>query len=440
MLTGSGLWDASEVTFGGVPAAFSIVDDDYIACQVPAGATTGAVAVVTPFGTPTGSFTVTEAPAAPKNTAPSVITGTPSVGQTLSCTEGTWSSSPTSYSYKWLRDGQGIGGATSNSYVVTSADQGCTLSCEVTASNAAGSAGPVVSSNSLQVPPAATAPKNTVAPVVSGTPAVGQTLSCSQGSWSGTTPITYKCQWLSGGVAISGATSAGYVVTTADQGCMLSCEVIASNAGGSNTATSNSVSVPAAATVPVNTAAVVLSGTPSLGQTLSCSPGSWSGSPTPSCAYQWLRNGAAIGGATSTSYVVTTADQGCSLSCRVTATNSAGSASATSNALSVPARTSLPPAVTLKATPHSLKVGAKLRLSGAVSNAISGDTSVRICRRASGKLTTLKTLAINGSGSFRYTFKPSRAGSWVLVACYTNSGTTYSSGAITAKVLKAHKK
>ncbi len=48
---------------------------------------------------------------------------------------------------------------------------------------------------------------------------------------------------------------------------------------------------------PVNTAAPVVSGTPAVGQTLSCSTGAWTGEPAPTYTYAWLRNGAAIPGA-----------------------------------------------------------------------------------------------------------------------------------------------
>jgi hypothetical protein len=70
-----------------------------------------------------------------------------------------------------------------------------------------------------------------------------------------------------------------------------------------------------------------------VGQTLTASPGTWSGIQPITYAYQWLRctsNCAAITGATGASYTPTSADQGAVLRVAVTASNGFGSASATS--------------------------------------------------------------------------------------------------------------
>lgn len=89
------------------------------------------------------------------------------------------------------------------------------------------------------------------------------------------------------------------------------------------------------ADVPVNTAAPALAGTPVVGQLLTCSTGTWSG--TPVLQRQWLRNGVATG-ASGETYGVGAADAGQQLSCRVTATAADGQTVATSGiAIPVPA-------------------------------------------------------------------------------------------------------
>jgi Carboxypeptidase regulatory-like domain len=93
-------------------------------------------------------------------------------------------------------------------------------------------------------------PANTVAPTASGTPNVGQTLSCANGTWTGIESLTYADTWLRDGTAIAGATGATYVVQAADQGHGLACTVTATNKIASVSATSNTLAVPAAAMPP----------------------------------------------------------------------------------------------------------------------------------------------------------------------------------------------
>jgi hypothetical protein len=95
------------------------------------------------------------------------------------------------------------------------------------------------------------APFDATVPVISGTPAAGQLLSCATGSWTGEEPLAYAYKWLRDGVPIAGATAATYAVGTADQGESLVCEVTAANKEGSASAISSAVSVPGA--VAINT-------------------------------------------------------------------------------------------------------------------------------------------------------------------------------------------
>jgi hypothetical protein len=89
----------------------------------------------------------------------------------------------------------------------------------------------------------AIAPFNTIAPVVSGTNTVGSLLTTTNGTWSGSLPITYTYQWLRNGLNISGATSSTYTLVTADSSNVVSCKVTATNSVGSANATSNSLTI-----------------------------------------------------------------------------------------------------------------------------------------------------------------------------------------------------
>jgi len=83
---------------------------------------------------------------------------------------------------------------------------------------------------------------------------------------------------------------------------------------------------------PVNTVAPALSdSTPVYNQTISTTTGTWTSITTPTYAYQWQRNGGNIGGATSSSYTITSTDVGATVRCVVTATNPFGSTAANSN-------------------------------------------------------------------------------------------------------------
>ena len=92
---------------------------------------------------------------------------------------------------------------------------------------------------------------------------------------------------------------------------------------------------------PHSASAPLLSGTAAIGAPLSCSQGVWAGDQPGSQLYrapssfsfQWLRDGAAVAGASTASYVPTAAG---SYACLVTAANAAGSTAQASGSLAVP--------------------------------------------------------------------------------------------------------
>jgi hypothetical protein len=96
--------------------------------------------------------------APPVNSVLPVISGNPQVGSTLTTTTGTWSGSPT-FTFQWLSGGSPISGATSQTFVPTSAQIGDLISVTVTATNGGGSVpatsstvGPVTASGFTPMP------------------------------------------------------------------------------------------------------------------------------------------------------------------------------------------------------------------------------------------------------------------------------------------------
>jgi len=87
---------------------------------------------------------------------------------------------------------------------------------------------------------------------------------------------------------------------------------------------------------PLNVDVPAVSGNGTVGATLNCTMGNWTGDPT-SYAYQWKSDGTDVAG-TGDSYVVAAGDAGHGITCVVTATNDAGSTAAPpSNAVAIAA-------------------------------------------------------------------------------------------------------
>jgi hypothetical protein len=299
-----------------------------LTCEVKAKNSEGAAAQISdPVVVPVGS-----GHEAPLEMAAPSVSGIGVVGATLSCSSGSWAGEPApTLTYGWLRDGAAIGGQTAPEYVITQADRGHALSCRVTAINEEGVAF-AISANAVAIP--GLAPEDLTRPTVTGKRSTGEQLTCLHGEWAGAPAPSYTYQWLRGGVAIPSATAQTYIVASEDGGELISCRVTASNGDGTSEATSEPLEVPGHQ--PRNTVAPTASGTPRVGSTLTCSPGTWSGQPAPTFAYRWLLAGSPISGAIASVYTVTSEDAGLSVACEVTASNHEGSRSAISAPVHIP--------------------------------------------------------------------------------------------------------
>jgi hypothetical protein len=173
---------------------------------------------------------------------------------------------------------------------------------------------------------------NTVAPVASGDTGLGDVLSVTNGTWTGAEGGAFTYQARRNGVAIPGEVAANYGIVAADSGADITWQVVYVNSGGASApATSNAVTVDTFA-APAISGVPTISGTEEVGQTLTATPASVTGTPTPTRVGQWLRNGTAIAGATGLTRLLTEADEGAVISWRQTETNPLGTDIATSAA------------------------------------------------------------------------------------------------------------
>ena len=206
---------------------------------------------------PTG--VIAAAGSVPTNSSPPTISGTPQDNQTLTASSGSWGGSdPKTYTYTWQRcdqNGNNCSGiATGQSYKLTSHEVGHRLLVVVTATNSAGSAS-AESAATAVIAAAGSAPKNTSAPTISGTPQQGQTLTGQRGSWDNQ-PTTFVDAWLRcdqiGGSCsiITGAAGTKYTLISSDVGKTIRFRVTATNAAGSTTALSLPTAVVQKASAP----------------------------------------------------------------------------------------------------------------------------------------------------------------------------------------------
>jgi hypothetical protein len=247
--------------------------------------------------------------------------------------------------YQWLFNGAAIPGASSTSYTrinVQATDAG-NYSVQVT-----NLAGTVVSSNaSLSV---------VIPPVITTQPLSASAVISSNASFSvvasGTGPLNY--QWMLNGATIPGATATSYTRSNVQVSDAGNYSVQVTNLAGkvlSSNATLSVISPPAITTQPLNATVVV-------GSNFSFSVVA---SGTAPLNYQWLLNGGAIFGATSSSFSRTNAQTSDAGNYSVQVSNLAGVAISSNATLSI----LVPPSITTQ--PISLAVAAGSNAAFSVS-------------------------------------------------------------------------
>ena len=222
------------------------------------------------------------------------VSGNALLGATLTCAEGTWAGSPApALTYQWLRDGTDIPSATASTYVVVEADQGHSLSCEVTAINGEG----VASEGQCQHhrnPRGGAGKHGTAAGIrhagrrrIAGMPA--RRLERIAAADVRIPVVAQRCEHRRprprAAIPWRRRTVASRSHAGSRPGTARAPRKRRAPTRSKSPATSHRTQSPPKSL-----------GSPAVGESLTCSPGTWSGQPPPTYAYQWLLAGVDIPG------------------------------------------------------------------------------------------------------------------------------------------------
>ena len=287
------------------------------------------------------------------------ITGTAQVGRTLTAdTSGIADpdgQAKVSYSYQWIRNGgetdTDIAGATDPTYTPSVSDVGKTVKVQVTFADGQGNEETLTSKSTAAV--AATVPAQPLGLTVTR----GSRTQELDASWrapasNGGSAITgYRVQWKEAtgnwdtAADVSEATVTGttYTITGLTGGVEYAVRVIASNDVGAGPASTEASGTPAGGvsgqnTEPENNAPTglpTISGTVQVDETLTADISGIAyedGLDDVSYSYQWIAGGSDIDGATGSSYVLTSGEQGQAITVRVSFTDDANNAESLTSA------------------------------------------------------------------------------------------------------------
>ena len=246
--------------------------------------TSGATSAVSNVNdTPTGNVT---------------IAGVATQGQTLTVTNSLADPDGLgTFSYQWKANGTAILLATAESLTLGESQVGKTITVTASYTDGHGTVEAVTSSATATVVNVNDVPTGSV--VIAGTPIQGQTLTASNSIADADGLGTISYQWAAAGAPISGAVGSTLILAEAQVGKIITVAGSYTD-GHATTETLTSAATTSVANFnDVPTGAVTISGTPTQGQTLTANNTLADADGLGTVTYQWLANGIAIGGATS---------------------------------------------------------------------------------------------------------------------------------------------
>jgi hypothetical protein len=242
-----------------------------------------------------------------------VITGQAKVGTGLTADplEPGWADG-TTFSYTWLRDGVAISPDDHDQYyTVQGADLGKQISVRVTGTNAGQ---PTLSKTSAKTAKVVSGAITGLSGVIGGDYLVGGTYTSSASSSVAT--ATYSYQWYVDGTAVSNATTANWVATSAALNRTVSVKITAKATGYTSATILVLSDTPTGYGQFGTPPTPVITGTEQTGHKLTAVPGTWA--PKAKFTYQWFRDGFPVVGATSSTLTLPANGRGSYWQVRVT--------------------------------------------------------------------------------------------------------------------------
>ncbi|MEI6638388.1 MAG: SwmB domain-containing protein [Chlorobium sp.] len=243
------------------------------------------------------------------------ITGNAATGQTLTATQTLADADGLgTISYQWKAGGTAITGATATTYLLTAAEAGKTITVTASYADLLGAPESVTSAATVAV---FTNHTPTGGVTIDGAATQGATLTANTTTLadaegipsSGTGALSY--QWFAGTTAISGATGATYTLTQAEVGKAIKVTASYTDLMSAAESVTSSATASVANINDTPTGSVTISGTASRGATLTAGISTLADADgLGTISYQWKAGGTAITGATGTTYILTAAEVG----------------------------------------------------------------------------------------------------------------------------------
>ena len=235
------------------------------------------------------------------------ITGTPTVGQVLKASPGTWTAG-TSFKYQWLADGAPIANASVSTLALTASLAGKRISVRVTGAKS----GFATASKTSAATSAVLRLLTSAVPAITGTLRVGQKLTAKTGTWTTGSVLTY--QWYIAGAAVSKGTASTFTVPTSAAGKTITVAVTGAKTGYAKTTRTSKAT---AAVLGILTAPVPrISGIAAVGGKLTAVSGTWTAGTA--LKFQWYASGTAITKATASTLALSSALVGKTITVKVT--------------------------------------------------------------------------------------------------------------------------